>query len=326
MNYNATVISCYARGTVSAPGGGWVGGLVGQNSGMVSRSHAEGPVSAGDSVGGLVGYHEGAVSNCYSTGTVTGHEYVGGLVGQNRSTVSGSYATGFVTGTYHYVGGLVGWNYGTAIDCYATGSVTGTDYVGGLSGQNYYGRVSGCYSTGYVTGDQYVGGLSGDLNNSTVRTSYWDTETSGQTSSDGGMGRTTVQMQQQATFVGWDFASVWSLSENKYFPFLRWQGPFADAMDVGSGWSYLSWFGYFTDVGGGWLYHAEYGWLFPSGTTPASIWLWDYRMAGWLWTSSTVYPFLWSDPLQTWLYYYRGTGHGNGGWFYNYGTGQNEWR
>ena len=39
-----------------------------------------------------------------------------------------------------------------------------------------------------------------------------------------------------------------------------------------------------------------------------------------------MYPFLWSEPLHAWLYYYRGTGHGSGGWFHNYGTGQNEWR
>ena len=46
----------------------------------------------------------------------------------------------------------------------------------------------------------------------------------------------------------------------------------------------------------------------------------------WLWTTDSSYPSIWSDGLQTWLWYYVGTGNGSGGWFYNYSTGQNEWR
>ena len=149
-------------------------------------------------------------------GSVTGYCYVGGLVGVNAGTVSGCYATGSVTGAYGAVGGLVGYNNDTVSNCYATGSVTGTWDVGGLVGYNS-GPVSNCYATGSVTGGWDVGGFVA-INTSTVSNSYWDTQTSGQATSDGGTGKTTAQMKQQVTFVGWDFANVWRITENVTYP------------------------------------------------------------------------------------------------------------
>ncbi|NLX23236.1 MAG: hypothetical protein GXY55_16415, partial [Phycisphaerae bacterium] len=142
-------------------------------------------------------------------GAVTGDDYIGGLVGFNyQGTVSNCYATGAVSGTRDSVGGLVADNYGTVSDCYATGAVSGTGYrVGGLVGSNASGTVSDCYATGAVTGTgDYVGGLVGyNGYYGTVSNSYWDMQTSGQSTSDGGAGKTTAEMKQQATFVGWDF-------------------------------------------------------------------------------------------------------------------------
>ena len=101
-------------------------------------------------------------------------------------------------------------------------------------------------------------------------------------------------------------------------------GPLQGATDLGGGWRRLAWLGDFIDRGDGWIYHAEHGWMYYVGTSPASIWFWSARL-GWVWTSDTIYPFFWSDPRQAWLWYYRGTGNGAGGWFYNYGTGANVW-
>ena len=98
----------------------------------------------------------------------------------------------------------------------------------------------------------------------------------------------------------------------------------SEAADVG-GWKHLSWFGYFADGGSGWIYHLEHGWMYGVGAATSSIWLWSPRL-GWLWTSDSAYPFLWSGSLHAWLGYFRGTGNGSGGWFYNWGTGQTEWR
>ena len=98
----------------------------------------------------------------------------------------------------------------------------------------------------------------------------------------------------------------------------------AGATDTGNGWRHSSWFGNFAEMGLPVVWHAEHGWIAPLGTDPSSIWYWA---AGpkWLWTSSTVYPFVWSDQLHSWLWYYRNTGNGIGGWYYNYAAGQTQW-
>ncbi|MDZ4203114.1 MAG: MBG domain-containing protein [Gallionella sp.] len=132
------------------------------------------------------------------SGSISGWGLVGALVGANAGTVSNSYATSNVIGGAGYnVGGLVGDNIGLVTNSYATGTVSGLTVVGGLVGANA-GTVSNSYSTGSVNGSSYIGGLVG--NGGTVSNSFWDTTTSGQTSSSGGTGKTTVQMQDITTF------------------------------------------------------------------------------------------------------------------------------
>jgi len=187
-------------------------------------------------VGVLVGHNEGLVNNSYSSGSVTGDSRVGGLVGWNQATLSNSYSSCTVTGDSS-VGGLVGdnWYYrGILSNSYSTGSVTGSSQVGGLVGVNFYGNVTHSYSTGSVTGSSQVGGLVG-YNKATVSNSFWDTETSGQATSDGGTAKTTTEMQDIATFSGaaWDICAVtsggtnptptWNIVDGQIYPFLSWQ-------------------------------------------------------------------------------------------------------
>jgi len=124
-----------------------------------------------------------------------------------------------------FVGGLVGWNWGGhVIQCYTTGVVSGTHAVGGLVGFNDYGDVTNCYSTAAVSADSEVGGLVGVSGYwSEVTASFWDIETSGQTKSAGGMGKTTAEMQMAKTFLeaGWDFVNVWGIGEDQTYPYLR---------------------------------------------------------------------------------------------------------
>ncbi|MGC8844862.1 MAG: PASTA domain-containing protein [Candidatus Hydrogenedens sp.] len=102
--------------------------------------------------------------------------------------------------------------------------IGGGDDTGILVGRNNGGIVRNCYSTGRVScSGEYVGGLVGYDNRGTVSQSYWDVETSGQSSSAGGTGKTTAQMKQQATYVGWDFVYVWGIVENSSYPYLLWK-------------------------------------------------------------------------------------------------------
>jgi len=183
-------------------------------------------------IGNLVGTHYGTVSNSYSTGNVTGEGYVGGLVGGSGGTVGNSYFTGSVTGDTH-VGGLVGGNAGTVSNSYSTGNMTGDSHVGGLVGGSD-GTVSNSYSTGGVIGNSEVGGLVG-WSDGTVSNSFWDTETSGQTASVGGIGKITAEMQDSDTFSGvggnitavalnqTNPAYIWNIVNGVTYPFLSWQ-------------------------------------------------------------------------------------------------------
>ena len=251
---SAKVNACHATGSVT---GYWsyVGGLMGRNSGPVSDCYATGTVTGQgglyqDEIGGLVGWNfGGTVSNSYATGAVSGDDLVGGLVGWNDGTVVGSYATGQVAGSLNMIGGLVGQNNYIVSRCFATGAVSGNNEVGGLVGENYYdigttsmsnsyatgtvtgnhsvgglvgwnsAPVRGCYAVGAVAGNASIGGLVGTSTNAgSASSSYWDIQTSGRTNSAGGMGTNTTAMKQQATFVGWDFANVWSITESVTYP------------------------------------------------------------------------------------------------------------
>jgi hypothetical protein len=154
---------------------------------------------------------------------VSGSCAVGGLVGYNKETIINSYSTGSVNASMDYAGGLVGYNLGTVSNSYSTCNVSGEYDPGGLVGYNYYGTITNSYSTGNVSGEYNPGGLVG-YNLGMVNNSYWDMNTSGQDWSEGGEGKTTTQMKQQATFENWDFANVWAIEEDVSYPFFRWAG------------------------------------------------------------------------------------------------------
>ncbi len=168
---------------------------------------------------------------------MSGQDYVGGLAGyiSYGSKISNCYVTGEIAGR-HSVGGLVGDSYvDCAIsDCYSMCKVSGSKIrIGGLMGRNHsdsstrLSTVTRCYSINLVTGYKGVGGLIGesDLRVSVVTSSYYDTETSGCSDTGKGEPKTTAEMKQQATFVGWDFDTVWAIDPavNDGYPYLQWQ-------------------------------------------------------------------------------------------------------
>ncbi|MGB2809508.1 MAG: GLUG motif-containing protein [Sedimentisphaerales bacterium] len=210
-------------------------GCIGDGAVVCNVGLAEVDITARINSGSLVGYSGGStVCNSWSSGSVRGsHNYqmrLGGLIGASSGADTYVYqcfsrANVTATGGAHQVGGLAGYNgHGSIMsDCYATGNVSGYWKVGGLVGDNPYpegGYITRCYSIGRVTG--IGGGLVG-FNYKGGRTydSYWDINTSGKTTSAGGIGKTTAEMMQQATFVNWDFIEVWDIVEDETYPFLR---------------------------------------------------------------------------------------------------------
>lgn len=219
--------------------GGLVGGALDYTE--ISNAYTTGVISGRSTVGGLVGNNNtSTIDYSYSTVDVTATgNAAGGLVGMNKSYFDGyvneSYAIGDVTSTALQVGGLVGYNWGNIYDSYATGDVTGSDQVGGLAGRNYgtnlsSGEIYNSYSTGIISSaGSSTGGLVGLLyatstGYSAVENSFWDTQTSGKLTSDGGTGKTTAELKNIGTLLGttpsWDIVADSSLSN--VYPQLRW--------------------------------------------------------------------------------------------------------
>jgi hypothetical protein len=223
VNEFGTITCCYSKGSVS--GKYYVGGLCGYNKGeIVSCYSTESVVDSGDCTGGLCGYnYRGIISSCYSTGNVEGSgNNVGGSCGKNNfGTITDCYSTGSVVGSYDNVGGFCGYNTGTITSCYSRGGVLGGNYVGGLCGYNTE-IITACYSTGDIVGDDSVGGLCGKNYGGIIGACFWNTQTSGVTNSAGGIGKTTAEMQTEATFTsaGWNFIDNWRMNG---YPILRCQ-------------------------------------------------------------------------------------------------------
>ncbi len=211
----------------SVKGGSYVGGLAGYISGTISNAYATGAVTAASgsyNAGGLVGFQDGGtISEAYATGALSGGgSDVGGLVGESYGTIDDAYATGAISGGGANFGGLVGASLGTISNAYATGAVNGGSAldVGGLVGYQYSGTISSAYATGAVSGSgSDVGGLVGG-SGSTISNAYWDTGTSGQSSSGGGTAQTTATSQADSlSTLGFD-SSVWGTGTGLY-PYLK---------------------------------------------------------------------------------------------------------
>ena len=168
-----------------------LGGLVGQNSGLLTNCAFTGSVSGKDSIGGLVGINEagGQIVNCTFSGAVTGEHYVGGIAGQNLGTVIRCQNSGNINTTEVEtelsldevnreqlnaaenvpvctdIGGIAGFSSGILQSCVNSGAVgyAHVGYnIGGITGRQS-GYLNGCTNSGAVLGRKDVGGIAGQL-------------------------------------------------------------------------------------------------------------------------------------------------------------------
>ena len=180
-------------------------------------------VTAGEYVGILAGNNYGAIVACYTTGTITGTDFIGGLAGlhaagttlsSTAATITSSYSTASVTSSTSAsnVGGLVG---------------RVSQGVGGTA------TIVNSYATGAVGSG---GGLVGSNNGGGATASYWDTETSGRSSSALGTGQTTTALQTPTGYSGiysaWNANldgvtgndNPWDFGTSSQYPALRYGG------------------------------------------------------------------------------------------------------
>lgn len=219
---------------LNVTGNTYVSGAVAFNEGDIAFVSTGGEVSgSGNRIGGIAGENNGAsVTSSLSSADISGNNRVGGITGNIRigGTVSESFASGTVSGSKK-IGGISGPISGsssTVSDSYSVADVTGNEKVGGLAGRNAGGLLSS-FGAGKVSGTTNVGGAVGTDSGDTVTETYWDTVSTGQSSSDGGTPLTTSEMQGSSaeTNMNLDFQGTWetvtgsgSLSSPGY-PILR---------------------------------------------------------------------------------------------------------
>jgi hypothetical protein len=152
-------------------------------------------------LGALAAVSRGAIAGCYACGTVVGNDTLGMLVGWNGGTISNSYSTGALAGEQLYcAGGLVGASSGTIDRCYSGASVS------------------------WAGASESLGGLVGSTDGDTVSDSYFLIHAdAGGPDNSIGLPLTEEQMTQQASFVGWDFESIWTICEGEDYPRLWWE-------------------------------------------------------------------------------------------------------
>lgn len=227
-NYS-DVLNCKVSLTMT--GRHYMGGIIGSNHGNIEACRSQVSIHGlydSSNIGGLAGSNQGYIKDCSSVGSILGEdqsEELGGSVGHNSNSIHTSYSSCSVDG-YAYIGGLVGDNYqGEIVDCYSYGNVTADVYCGGLVGFNTWGIIRNSYSLGTAFGnyDWALGGLVGYNYGGGISSSFWDINTSGLISSQGGVGYSTEQMQTESIYIGWG-QDEWIIDEGDDYPRLIWEG------------------------------------------------------------------------------------------------------
>ncbi len=167
------------------------------------------------------------ISLCFASGDisiVSGSSYnnrlLGGLIGymSNNTTLENSYASTNIT-------------YPNSESAYLAG-------VGGLVGALHTSTLAYSYSFGIVSGSEsLIGGLVGDQISSSATNSFWDTNTSLQSSSSLGTSKTTAELKIVNSFTdnSWDFEVETSNGTNNYWDIDNSSGSY------NSGYPYLAW-------------------------------------------------------------------------------------
>lgn len=168
-----------------------VGGIAGENAGLLENCTFSGFVSASDNVGGIAGINTvtGVIDQCETTGQIQGDHFVGGIVGENMGVVrncinsapvnitsqQNSVALSDITlesltnsesaSTVTDIGGIAGTSGGVIRNC---GNLANIGYpkmgynIGGIVGSQM-GYLADCRNFGEISGRKEIGGIVGQM-------------------------------------------------------------------------------------------------------------------------------------------------------------------
>lgn len=213
----------------------YVGGITGiagnQIESCANFGDVTGTASYGIITGGITGRASAMVlpvSMCANDGTVYADSRMargvaGGIVGElDSSSVENSYNAGNVRVAAGYAGGIIGYNRqgtGSISCCYNIGTIEKeandkNSYAGDITGYSTGGafdkKIEKCYYINIGIGNRNNNELTDKLAKATFS-----------------------EMEEQSTFDGFDFDSIWVMGEETYpYPVLQWQGEANGDIDV----------------------------------------------------------------------------------------------
>lgn len=187
------------------PGGSksFIGGIVGENSGIIEQCSFDGAVKGENVIGGIAGNNTsgGKITACTSSGSITGENSTGGIAGKNEGFISGCTNNASVNTMYEEkkkgfsdlntdvgsmvesyktdkeeneeesvlghsdTGGIVGLTAGIVQGC-TNNAAVGYQHIGynvGGIAGRQSGYLLGCKNFGYIQGRKDIGGIVGQV-------------------------------------------------------------------------------------------------------------------------------------------------------------------
>ena len=185
--------------------------------------------------GGIVAENTGSIKNSNNLALISGmrhnpktysgwlYTYVAGIAGESSGSIDACYNTGEVqwsrTGASEpvYTGGISGYSTSNISNCYNVATIMAGMYYGdsgGIVGESK-GNISSCYDIG---SSGYRCGIAGFTSNLTNNCFYLDYAIFGTTVRDVAVACSPKQLQEQSTFVGFDFEKTWVMSTEDAYP------------------------------------------------------------------------------------------------------------
>ena len=87
---------------------------------------------------------------------------------------------------------------------------------------------------------------------------------------------------------------------------IRLDGPYDipfNATLVDSGWYESEWFGTFKRANENWVYHTQLTWLYVESSSSIGTWFWSEKL-GWGWTRKDLWPYIWTNTPEGWVYFF----------------------
>lgn len=168
-----------------------IGGIAGQNAGLIENCTFSGTVSASDKVGGIAGVNTvlGVIDHCQAEGNIQGDHFVGGIAGENMGVIRYSTNSAPVNTTPQQnsvelsditlesltnsesantvtdVGGIAGTSGGVIRSCDNLADIGYRQMgynIGGIAGSQM-GYIIDCENMGQISGRKEVGGIVGQM-------------------------------------------------------------------------------------------------------------------------------------------------------------------